>query len=99
MPPKGTYSPEYKTEDEAGAPETQAERIIRKFGGVPRLLELLRIVGKPRNKASVYKWTYPASKGGTGGLIPTSAWPAILLAARLDGILITSQDMDPRVDR
>lgn len=45
---------------------TPAERIIEKFGGVS---ELARLSGWSAN--SIYKWTYPKSKGGTGGLIPT----------------------------
>ncbi len=75
---------------------TQAERVIRKFGGVRRLASVLKAIGKPKNPASIYRWTYPQYLGGTGGLIPTAAWPDILAAARADGIVISSEEMDPR---
>lgn len=76
--------------------KTQARRIFDKFGGELRLVSALQAIGKPRNKCSIYKWDYPRHKGGTGGLIPTRAWPDIFAAARHEGILITSEDMDPR---
>jgi len=77
---------------------TQAERILAKFGGARRLFALLKAVGATRysDPTAIYKWTYPKAKGGTGGRIPTAAWPEILLAARAEGILISSEDMDPR---
>lgn len=94
-------------------PLSQAERVLRKFGGAAcgeeevngrevrggagarRLSEILEIIGYPKTPASIYRWTYPRSRGGTGGLIPTSAWPLIHLAARYAGILITAEDRDP----
>lgn len=75
---------------------SQAERIIKKFG-TPRILgRILEEIGRKRNYATIYKWLYPKSKDGRGGLIPTSAWDDILAAARYEGIIITSEDMDPR---
>lgn len=76
--------------------ESQAARIIRKFGGARRLAALLKSINHPIQPAAIYKWTYPKSRGGTGGIIPTRAQGAVIQAARADGIIITSEDMDPR---
>ncbi len=75
---------------------TQSRVIFEKFGGVVPLYTLLKALGRPYNKATLYKWTYPRTKGGTGGWVPTHAWPDILAAARMDGVFITSEEMDPR---
>lgn len=75
---------------------TQSERVIQKFGGVRRLAHALKLIDKPINTSSIYRWTYPRPQG-TGGIIPSQAWPSILEAARLLGILITREDMDVRV--
>lgn len=75
---------------------TQAERIVKKFGGARRLSSILLLVGKPRDPANIYRWTYSKERGGTGGLIPTSAWPDIIRAAKYDGILIDAELTDPR---
>jgi hypothetical protein len=71
--------------------QTQAARIIAKFGGVRDLMRALNAVGRPRNAASIYKWTY-AYPRGTGGLIPASAWDDIYTAARHEGILLGPSD-------
>lgn len=77
----------------------QAARIIAKFGNARRLSRVLgdiaEIEGNQaiyRSPATVYKWTYPRSRGGTGGLIPTSAVPHVRHAARIDGIYLTTED-------
>lgn len=77
---------------------TQAQRVIAKFGGARQLAQALSRLelGKRRDAANVYRWTYPKSKGGTGGLIPSSAMADVLEAARLDGVLLTAEDIDPR---
>lgn len=75
---------------------SQAERILLKFGGARRLSRLMKACGRTKDPTSIYKWTYSKEKGGTGGLIPTAAWSDILLVARMEGLLITSEDMDPR---
>lgn len=69
---------------------SQAERVLRKFKGARRLAVLIR-----RHPASVYKWTYPRERGGTGGLVPTEAWPAIAAAALVKGVKLTRNDTDP----
>lgn len=49
-------------------PMQPAHNVITKCGGVA---EVARITG--RNATAVYKWTYPRKRGGTDGIIPTSA--------------------------
>lgn len=78
-------------------PETQAERVLRKFGGARRLSDALKAVDRYRNVATIYRWTYSRSIGGAGGLIPSSGLRDVMLAARHAGIILTADDMDPRV--
>lgn len=78
---------------------SQAERVLEKFGGARRLSKVLAILGRSKDPASMYKWTYSRDKGGTGGIIPTSAWADILAAARFDGVMITPEDTDPRAHK
>jgi hypothetical protein len=74
----------------------QADRLIRKFGGVPNLHQSLARAGFPIEISAIYKWRYPISKGGTGGFVPSWQWPAIFKAARLEGLFIQPEDMDVR---
>lgn len=74
----------------------QAERLIRRFGGAQRLVSILKAIGHPMRPSAIYKWTYPKEKGGTGGIIPTRAWPLLMLAARYEGVVITQDETDPR---
>lgn len=60
------------------------------------MARLLEKVGCKRTYCSVYKWAYPTSRGGSNGLIPQNIWPSLFEAARIDGILLTSDDFDPR---
>lgn len=77
---------------------TQADRVIRRFGGPRALRNALASTGNPkhyRDLASIYRWRYP-KPSGTGGRVPSNAWPGIHAAARLEGIHLTSEDLDPR---
>lgn len=74
---------------------TQAELIIRRFGGHKRMAEIFALLGMPYNLSTIYRWNYPKEKGGTGGVIPTTAWPEIQKAARLEGVLLKPEDFDP----
>lgn len=69
----------------------QAEKIIERFGGETRIANALNC-----DVATIYRWTYPKDKGGTDGLIPSSAMAAVLNAADVLGIDITADDIDPR---
>lgn len=75
---------------------TQAIRIINKFGNVHNLAKALEQIGHPKDVSSIYRWNMPKENNGTDGLIPSSSLSYVLEAARLEGILITSEDLDPR---
>ena len=82
-------------------PHTPAERVIQKFGNardVARALSLAADKGlidraQVRTPATLYKWTWPTERGGTGGRIPASAVPALRIAGRLVGVLIRTEDL------
>jgi hypothetical protein len=75
---------------------SQAERIIHRFGGARKLMRSLKLVGVVRDAANIYRWTYPKSRGGTGGVIPTSLLGTISKAAIVQGIILKPEDFDPR---
>lgn len=75
---------------------SQAERVIECLGGVDHLAELLGMVGHPLVLSTIYRWTYPKERGGSGGLIPGFLWPVIFQCARLEGIILGPQELDPR---
>lgn len=77
----------------------QADRIIKKFGRPRDLAKALDLLAAKenndairRNATTVYRWTYSRDRGGTGGIIPTSAMNDVKRAARLQGILLTAED-------
>lgn len=82
-------------------PHTPAERVIQKFGNARDVARALAIaadkglIGRAqvRTPATIYKWTWPAARGGTDGQIPTSALAALKKAGRLVGVLITATDL------
>jgi hypothetical protein len=76
---------------------SQAERVIGKFGGVAGLVKALKRLdeSKHRDPSNVYRWMYPKTKGGTGGLVPTAALADVYEAARLEGILLSAEDVYP----
>jgi hypothetical protein len=78
--------------------KSQAERVIAKFGNARRLASLLRHVEPTKvwNPSAIYKWAYPTNKGGRGGVIPSRNIEYIIKAARLEGIILTTADLDPR---
>jgi len=76
--------------------DTQAQRIIDKFGSAYRLSAALKAIGYLRNPSTVYRWTYSREKGGTDGMVPTRALTYILRAARFEGVMLTPEDLDPR---
>lgn len=45
-----------------------------------------------RHIVTLYKWLHPREKGGTGGVIPSSAMPSVRLAARHEGIVLSAED-------
>src|SRR4051812_8862454 len=75
--------------------KTQAERVIAKFNGARKLAAALQRVSS-RHPSRVYRWTYSTARGGTGGLIPSSAMADVFRAAVLEGVVLTADDVDPR---
>lgn len=59
-------------------PKTPAARIVRRFGAE----KLAAWTGRHRSR--VHAWTWPTSRGGTGGVIPTRAQSAIIEGAWRD---------------
>lgn len=84
-------------EDIHSLPENQAERVIAKFGGVPHIHKALANVGCAKNKSTIHRWRYPVEVGGTGGIIPPRVWPYLVKAAHSEGIILTSEDLDPSI--
>ncbi len=76
-----TYTPRF----------TQAARFIDKAGGVTAMAKLLGVA-----RTSVYNWVRPVDKGGTDGLIPSSAVAKVIFAFDLNKIYISAYDWDPR---
>jgi len=78
-------------------PDCQAWRVFDRFGGVMKTAKALKALGPQhaRDRSTLYRWTYPREKNGTGGLIPASAMPSIMRAARLHGIVIRPDDIYP----
>ena len=75
--------------------KTQAERVFEKFGGVSALHKALAAAGAPRALSSIYRWNQSKDKGGTDGLVPSTAWRDVLAAARLVGVVVTGEDFLP----
>lgn len=76
---------------------TQADRIIKRFGGARPLAQAIReATGKKCDPSRVFRWRMPRENGGTGGLIPGAAVPGVKAAARLMGVLLHDDDWAPR---
>ena len=70
----------------------QAEHIISKCGGPHIVAEWLGI-----NVSTVWRWTYPKSKGGTGGLIPACRHVPLIEKAINNEVSLTPDDFFPKV--
>lgn len=64
-----------------------AQRIIDKCGGPSKVAEMVGV-----HVTRVHRWTYPKSRGGTDGLIPTQQQRKLLDAAIARGINLTPAD-------
>jgi hypothetical protein len=67
-----------------------AQRVIEKVGGHDVAADLAQV-----SVTSTYRWTYPKSKGGTGGLIPARHQGPLLRRARERGLPLTADDFIP----
>lgn len=76
---------------------TQAGRVIAKFKNARNLAAMMQdVTGKRCDPSRIYRWMHPKEKGGTGGMIPSSAMPDVLKCARLSGVVLTEADLNPR---
>lgn len=64
-----------------------ATRVIDKCGGPEAVAQMVGV-----NISRVYRWTYPKSRGGTGGLIPSAQQQKLLSAARKRQIDLSPAD-------
>lgn len=64
--------------------------IIDKFGGIKKLATALN-----KDPATIYRWNYDKNKGGTGGVIPTSALASINEAAAALNIDLNHSEHTP----
>lgn len=64
-----------------------AEDIISRFGGAYALAKILNI-----DVAWVYRWTYPKSRRGTGGRIPSEHHTTLLIKAPQLGVDLNPSD-------
>ncbi|MFN7609909.1 MAG: hypothetical protein ACK5QX_03070 [bacterium] len=69
---------------------SQAERIVRRFGGGRRVAALLNL-----SPSAVSRWSMPAAKGGCGGVIPSKRLKQLRDAADLLGLEISPEDWLP----
>ena len=72
--------------DDTG-PEVPAQRVIRLMGGIKATAEAANC-----SKVTVHRWTYPKSRGGTGGIVPRKHHAPLARAARQKGIAFTTED-------
>lgn len=68
-----------------------AKRVITKLGGPRAVSGMLAM-----STQSIYKWMWPMSKGGTGGLIPVRRQIELMVAAKQRGIILTKDDFFPK---
>ena len=63
------------------AMKTPAETVIEICGGAKAVAEICKV-----DISRVHRWTYPAERGGTGGLIPSKHQARLLEGARAKGL-------------
>jgi hypothetical protein len=63
------------------------QRIITKLGGARVVADALKIA-----VTTVYRWTYPVNRGGTGGNIPIKRMNQIIAYASKKGIRLSIKD-------
>jgi len=68
-----------------------ANRVITKLGGPRAVAGMLAM-----STQGVYKWMWPMTKGGTGGLIPHRRQIELMVAAKQRGIILTKDDFFPK---
>ena len=71
--------------------KTPADKIIGLLGGKKAVSYICRTC-----LSSVYRWTYPKKRGGTGGYIPSRYHVRLLIYARSKGIPLEAADFFPK---
>lgn len=71
---------------------SQAYRIICRFGGIKELHYALGLINKALHIRSYYRWL-----NRPNGTVPVEMLDHIIYVARFVGVLLTEQDLDPRV--
>lgn len=99
--------PPERTKSVTGTCEPAAS-LIRRLGGAHEVARGIRQLSISRrgdrrdvqmNPSSVLRWAVASDRGGTGGVIPLSHWPAIILLGKEKGITVTINDLSERVAR
>lgn len=70
----------------------QAQKVVARFGGEAKLAKLIGL-----SRITVYRWQY-IRPYGSDGLIPTAHIEKIKAVARLEGVLIRSEDWVPETN-
>ena len=65
-----------------------AERVIQAFGGNTETAQALGC-----NRSTIFRWTQPEEKGGTGGRVPSTRHSTILSKARELGLSLSAADL------
>lgn len=79
---------------------SQAERVVIRFGGNRNMAKLMTESGFPIKPENIENWRRGKAKGQKYppcGRIPAHWWDAILITARLQGIVLTDEDITPRL--
>lgn len=63
------------------------QQIIMRLGGARVVANALRIAA-----TTVYRWTYPVERGGTGGTVPIKRMNQIIAYANKRGIKLSVKD-------
>lgn len=76
--------------------DTQALRVVSRFGTPYDLLRALQNINVKRDPANIYRWVWEPAESQGMGIIPKHALIEILRAARIEGIQFSYADLDPR---
>lgn len=74
--------------------ETQAHRVIAKFGGHRALVQAAKKHDIPLHLQTTYRWLKPRPLG-SDGYIPGRALERLLILARLEGVYLSLEDISP----
>lgn len=70
-------------------PEMPAEKVIRIFGGLEPVAQIVGLT-----KLQIRRWVYPKSRGGHDGQVPYRHHKVLLVAARDRVLPLTREDLE-----